>query len=65
MHYRIEQSLVPEMQAEESLSATPGNSARLETIHELVRSGDYHIPASAIADRIIERIMIDKRGGEP
>ncbi len=32
--------------------------ARLQTIHELVRSGDYHVPAVAIAERMIERLMM-------
>lgn len=35
--------------------------ARLQAIHELIRSGDYHIPASAIADRMIERMIADRR----
>ena len=43
-------------------SAAP--STRLHAIHELVRSGDYHVPAAAIADRIIERIMVDRREDE-
>lgn len=39
-------------------SATP---ARLQAIHHLVRSGDYHVPAMAIADRMIEQLMIEKQ----
>lgn len=44
--------------------SSPREPERLQVIHELVRSGDYHVPASAIADRIIERMMVDKRGQE-
>jgi hypothetical protein len=36
--------------------------ARLQIIHDLVRAGDYHVPATAIADRMIERLMIERRG---
>ncbi len=36
-------------------------SARLQAIHDLVRSGDYHVPAAAIADRMIERMIADRR----
>jgi anti-sigma28 factor (negative regulator of flagellin synthesis) len=35
-------------------------SARLQAIHDLIRSGDYHIPAEVIADRIVERIIAEK-----
>ena len=40
----------------------PGDGEHLDTIHELVQSGDYHVPAHAIADRMIERLIVDKRG---
>ncbi len=43
---------------------SPGEPERLQVIYQLVRSGDYHVPASAIADCIIERMMVDKRGTE-
>lgn len=36
-------------------------SARLRAIHDLVRSGDYHVPAAAVADRMIERMIADSR----
>ena len=42
-------------------AADPAASARLQAIHDLIRSGDYHVPATAIADRMIERMMADKR----
>jgi anti-sigma28 factor (negative regulator of flagellin synthesis) len=45
----------------ESVSSPSTTHARLEVIHELIRSGDYHVPATAIADCMIERIMVDKR----
>ncbi|MBN1320878.1 MAG: hypothetical protein JXA87_08555 [Thermoleophilia bacterium] len=35
-------------------------SARLQAIHDLIRSGDYHVPATAIADRIIEQLLAGK-----
>jgi hypothetical protein len=37
-------------------------AARLQAIHDLVRSGDYHVPAAVIADRIVERMIAEKRG---
>ena len=43
-------------------SSTP--TARLQVIHDLIRSGDYHVPATAIADRMIEQMMVEKRGRE-
>jgi anti-sigma28 factor (negative regulator of flagellin synthesis) len=43
-----------------SCAAGPA-SARLQTIHDLIRSGEYHVPATAIADRMIERMMADKQ----
>jgi hypothetical protein len=49
-------------QTGETIQTPPGEPARLQVIHELVSSGDYHVPAAEIADRIIERIMVDKRG---
>ena len=42
------------------LSTSP-MPTRLEVIHNLVHSGDYHVPAAAIADRMIEQLMIAKR----
>jgi hypothetical protein len=42
-------------------SATP---ARLQVIHDLIRSGDYHVPATAIADRMIEQLLVDRRRRE-
>jgi hypothetical protein len=45
--------------------AGPGSStsaARLQVIHDLVRSGDYHVPATAIAERMIEQmLLVDRR----
>jgi hypothetical protein len=34
-------------------------SARLQVIHDLVRSGDYHVPAAVIADRMVECMLSD------
>lgn len=36
-------------------------AARLQAIHDLIRSGDYHVPANVIADRMIERMLADRR----
>jgi hypothetical protein len=41
--------------------ALPAAAARLQAIHDLVHSGDYHVPAAVIADRMIERMMAEKR----
>jgi anti-sigma28 factor (negative regulator of flagellin synthesis) len=40
---------------------SPAAAARLQAIHDLIRSGNYHVPANAIADRMIERMITDKR----
>ena len=45
----------------EQLRPDRDSSARLQAIHDLIRSGDYHVPATAIADRMIERMIADKR----
>lgn len=36
-------------------------SPRLQAIHDLIRSGEYQVSAAAIADRMIERMIADKR----
>lgn len=36
-------------------------AARLRAIHDLIRSGDYNVPAAAIADRMVERMIAGKR----
>jgi hypothetical protein len=38
--------------------------ARLQAIHDLIRSGDYHVPATAIADRMIEEMLVRGRRRE-
>ncbi len=35
--------------------------ARLQVIHDLIRSGDYHVPAAAVADRMIEQMLFCRR----
>jgi anti-sigma28 factor (negative regulator of flagellin synthesis) len=64
MFYSARESNVHQGRTGELAQSSPGESERLHVIHELVRSGDYHVPASAIADCIIERMMVDKRGQE-
>jgi anti-sigma28 factor (negative regulator of flagellin synthesis) len=39
----------------------PMMPARLQVIHDLIRSGGYQVPASAIADRMIERMLFCRR----
>ena len=41
------------------ISSAP--TARLRAIHDLIRSGDYHVPAMAIADRMVERMLAERR----
>lgn len=43
-------------------AALPEAVARLQAIHELVRSGNYHVPAAVIAERMVDRLMTEKRG---
>jgi len=40
----------------------PVTASRLQAIHELVRRGDYHVPATVIAECMIDRMMTEKRG---
>jgi hypothetical protein len=42
-------------------SAIPAAAARLQAIHDLVRSGDYHVPAAVIADRMVEQMIAARR----
>lgn len=53
-----------EGQAEKTVQCSSGISTRVQAIHELVCTGDYHVPAAAIADCIVERIIGSKRGSE-
>lgn len=64
MYHAAREPYIPEIPAGGAAPVASEESAKLQTIHELVRSGDYHVPASAIADRIIERMILTKRGGE-
>ena len=48
----------------ESASASSTKPARLQAIHDLIRSGDYHVPAAAIADRMVEQMMVERRERE-
>ena len=45
----------------EARPAPSKSDARLRAIHDLVSSGEYHVPAPAIADRIIDRLLTEKR----
>jgi anti-sigma28 factor (negative regulator of flagellin synthesis) len=38
--------------------------ARLQVIHDLIRSGDYHVSAAAIADSMIEQMLFCRRRRE-
>lgn len=37
-------------------------ASRVRVIHELVQSGRYYVPASAVAEKMIERLIAHKRG---
>jgi hypothetical protein len=41
-------------------AGTTASAARLQAIHDLIRSGDYHVPAAVIADRMVERMLSEK-----
>ena len=49
--------------APESTGNAGPAEARLRLIHDLIRSGDYHVPAMAIADRMIEQMIVERREG--
>jgi hypothetical protein len=48
----------------QSSAPSPTPAARLQAIHDLICSGDYDVPATAIAERMVERIIIDQRERE-
>jgi hypothetical protein len=48
--------------AESVGTSTPVPPARLQAICDLVHSGHYHVPAAIIADRMIERMIAERRG---
>jgi hypothetical protein len=48
--------------AESAGTSTSAPPARLQAIYDLVHSGHYHVPAAIIADRMIERMIAEKRG---
>ena len=45
-----------------AVAGTSASAARLQAIHDLIRAGDYHVPAAAIAERMIERMFATKQG---
>lgn len=65
MHSSGIRSDINDVPAEEPSRSPAGDPCDIEAIHRLIQSGDYHVPASAIAERMIERIFVDKRGGTP
>jgi anti-sigma28 factor (negative regulator of flagellin synthesis) len=47
------------------VGSTGGNAqsmptARLQAIHDLIRTGNYHVPAAAVADRMVELMIAGK-----
>ena len=45
-------------QAQESIEARSADErARIETVAQAVHKGEYHVPAQAIADRILESVF--------
>ena len=41
--------------------AAETSGSRVKVIHELVQSGRYHVPATALAEKMIERLVSRKR----
>ena len=50
-----------EVVAQDTATTSHQETTRIQAIHELVRSGSYYVPASAIADRMLKRILVDGR----
>jgi hypothetical protein len=46
---------------EDEASAAAALPARLQAIHDLIRSGDYRVPAAAIAERMVEQMLSGER----
>lgn len=61
MNANIRQNRSPGIPAPPRGQVGPAAPARLQAIHDLIRSGDYHVPADEIADRMIEQLLADKR----
>ncbi len=61
MNANIRQSQFPCASGPARSQVGPPAAARLQAIHDLIRSGDYHVPATAIAERMIEQLLAGKR----
>jgi anti-sigma28 factor (negative regulator of flagellin synthesis) len=64
MHHEPTDTHICEATSEETVGIPSEERARLQTIHDLIQSGSYHVPASAIADRMIERLLGDRQGSK-
>lgn len=42
-------------------AAGPPTAARIQAIHDLVRTNGYDVSAMLVAERIVERAMVEKR----
>jgi len=61
MNANIRQNQSPGASGPTRSQVGPAAPARLQAIHDLIRSGDYHVPATAIAERMIEQLLAGKR----
>ncbi|MCX8032351.1 MAG: flagellar biosynthesis anti-sigma factor FlgM [Thermoleophilia bacterium] len=53
----------PQRYSPQAQSAAAGVPAsRVRVIHELVQSGCYYVPASAVAEKMIEHLIARRRG---
>ena len=64
MHHEETDAHIRETAPEETAGIPSGEPARIRTIHDMIQSGSYHIPAAAIADCMIERILNDRQGNK-
>jgi hypothetical protein len=59
-----EETHVPAALRSEESQAAKISGARLKVIRELVRSDCYDVPATLIAERMIERVIAENRDSE-
>ena len=64
MHHEATEAHISETTPEETVGIPSGEPARIRTIHDMIQSGSYHVPAAAIADRMIERMLVDRQGNK-
>lgn len=64
MHHEATEAHTSDTKPEETAGVPAGEPARIRDIHDMVQSGSYHVPAAAIADRMIERMLVDRQGNK-